>query len=923
MKLLYFDLETDQSSKTHEVNFAHIQYYVPTDEERAWKYNPYDSAQQSIFSDHGKWKGTWVKKSFRGRDSLKLMMEFITQKLPGYTCIAHNLKSFDGLFVLRNLLENNVLPEVIMKGQKILEIKIPKTSIRFVDSFSFLPMALAKLPNALGLECGEKGYFPHIFNTPGNQNYIGEIPDEKYFGTSQMSAAEREKFRNWHRQKKAEGYVFNFAEEIAYYCEQDVTILRESCLAFRKLMCLETGADPFSYITLASVCSAIYFSNFMKEQKIARVPPTGYQRHNYSSEAIEWLEYKRVHDNVPKMQHAMNTGEVAIGKYFVDGFDEDSQSIFEYYGCFHHGCDKCFSGDIQNPRTKQRLAVARACTRKREEILRSRGFKVVTTWACEWKKLKCEDPEVLSKVKALDIPVPLHPRDAFFGGRTEAFVLHSAGKPLLYQDVTSLYPWVNSRMMYPVGHPEIITRDFKELEEYFGLVKCTVLPPKSLHVPVLPMHVGPEKKLLFPLCRTCAETFQVGHCTHSQNERAICGTWFSEEVKLAVEMGYTVLKMHTVWHFEEKTDDLFASYVKTFYKMKLCSSGLKFESEEDVQQFIKKIWEKEGIRIFGPSEFRDNPGLRQIAKLMLNNLWGRFGMQENLSKNCFLSDFQKLSDMIDDPKLEIQGVRVVNEKVVQVISKAADVEFLETPKDTNIFIAVTTTAWARIRLYNELRKVGRRIVYCDTDSLIYEKSDNEKENLPVGPYLGDLTNELDEDDVIIDFVSSGPKSYAYRTKKGKVVVKMKGFTMNSTNAPAFSFENVMNVTLNGILTNEDILSAEDASPILPQSSKRRIGIVAGRKRPRERAELRQELLVEHEQMDAENCSSIANERAISTYNPFRIFRARDFRILQRPEQKIFTCCFNKRIIMSNYTTIPFGYTVDLDETAEFGEDLFV
>jgi hypothetical protein len=801
------------------------------------------------------------------------------------------------------MLEGNILPDVIMRGQKILQIKIPKTGIRFIDSFSFLPMGLAKLPAALGLKCGVKGYFPHFFNRPENQGYVGPLPDPKYYGVSQMSSAEREKFQKWYDEKRSAGYVFNFADELARYCEQDVNILKESCLAFRKLMCLETDADPFAYITLASVCSSIYFAKFMPPGKIARVPPTGYQRHNYSSEAMEWLEFQRVHCNVPGMTHALNSGEVRVGNYYVDGFDASSKRIFEYYGCFFHGCGKCFDGDLKNPQTRKRLSEAREKTRKREKVLSDLGYEVISVWGCQWKRQKSESPDVAAKVSQLNIPTPLNPRDAFFGGRTETFVLESSGKAVHYRDVTSLYPWVNSRMLYPVGHPEIVTHDFKSLKEYFGIVKCTILPPKSLHVPVLPMHAGREKKLLFPLCRTCAETFQVKECSHSNDERAMCGTWFTEEVKLAVEMGYEILKVHTVWHFPEKSDQMFSPYMKRFYKIKLCSSDLKFQSEEEAWAFIRDILSKEGIKIRDPSEFRENPGLRQLAKLMLNNLWGRFGMAENLSKSCFLSDFEKLSDMLDDPKLEVQGVRVVNEKIVQVVSKAADSDFVEMSKDTNIFVALVTTAWARIRLYKELRRVGKRVLYCDTDSVIYVKSEVEAENLPLGPFLGDLTDELDPDDEIIEFVSGGPKAYGYRTRKGKIVVKVKGFTMSSANAPCFSFDVFREVILNGISTNEDLLTACAAGL---EDSVKRVGIVAGRKRPREEAKIRAEFLRGHEQ-DKENCSAIANDRAISTYNPFRIFRARDFQVLQRPDQKIFSCCFNKRIILSDHTTIPFGY----------------
>jgi hypothetical protein len=40
--------------------------------------------------------------------------------------------------------------------------------------------------------------------------------------------------------------------------------------------------------------------------------------------------------------------------------------------------------------------------------------------------------------------------------------------------------------------------------------------------------------------------------------------------------------------------------------------------------------------------------------------------------------------------------------------------------------------------------------------------------------LGQLTDELDSDDWIVDFCCIGPKSYAFITFKGVVIVKVKG-----------------------------------------------------------------------------------------------------------------------------------------------------
>ena len=93
----------------------------------------------------------------------------------------------------------------------------------------------------------------------------------------------------------------------------------------------------------------------------------------------------------------------------------------------------------------------------------------------------------------------------------------------------------NNNCVYPVGNPAIITQpEVLEkgdvLSEYFGLIKCTVLPPYGLHFAILPHRCG--GKLTFPLCRSCVETQlllpltqRTNCCPHTEEERALTGTW--------------------------------------------------------------------------------------------------------------------------------------------------------------------------------------------------------------------------------------------------------------------------------------------------------------------------------------------------------------------------------------------------------------
>lgn len=87
-----------------------------------------------------------------------------------FTVIAHNMKGYDGYFLLEYLLANSIVSKVIYAGYKIMYLHVERgLNIRVLDSLNFLPMKLAELPKAFGLEEMKKGYFPHFFNTKKNQ----------------------------------------------------------------------------------------------------------------------------------------------------------------------------------------------------------------------------------------------------------------------------------------------------------------------------------------------------------------------------------------------------------------------------------------------------------------------------------------------------------------------------------------------------------------------------------------------------------------------------------------------------------------------------------------------------------------------------------------------------------------------------------
>jgi hypothetical protein len=153
-----------------------------------------------------------------------------------FKVVAHNMKGYDGYFLLEYMIDNSMRPDkIIYSGSKILYMALEKDlHIKVIDSLNFLPMKLSALPKAFGLNELKKGWFPHYFNTKKHQHYVGPYPDARHYGYDFMSEKERSELLIWLNEKKDED--FDFREEMLEYCRSDVDILRQACMKFRELL---------------------------------------------------------------------------------------------------------------------------------------------------------------------------------------------------------------------------------------------------------------------------------------------------------------------------------------------------------------------------------------------------------------------------------------------------------------------------------------------------------------------------------------------------------------------------------------------------------------------------------------------------------------------------------------------------------------
>ena len=73
-----------------------------------------------------------------------------------------------------------------------------------------------------------------------------------------------------------------------------------------------------------------------------------------------------------------------------------------------------------NPISQKTMEQLYNDTLKKVKYLKDQGFQVVQKWGCELKKELKEDEELNQLFQEYEIIDPLQPRDAFYGGRTNA-----------------------------------------------------------------------------------------------------------------------------------------------------------------------------------------------------------------------------------------------------------------------------------------------------------------------------------------------------------------------------------------------------------------------------------------------------------------------------------------------------------------------
>lgn len=440
-------------------------------------------------------------------------------------------------------------------------------------------------------------------------------------------------------------------------------------------------------------------------------------------------------------------------------------------------------------------------------------FQYVEIYECEFDAMMLTDSFLQKVADECQLISPIHPSEALIGGRTEAMVLQRKpkdGEKISFIDVNSMYPSILRDQTFPNSHPKIILNPPVEqlyAKKFKGLIKARILPPRNLEIPLLPVRVGKPAKLLFTLCHTCADKMCFTSCKHSEQQRSFIGTYTTIEIYKAIELGYKILHLYEVWHYEKWSNDLFKGFIDAFVKIKIAASGFPPDviSQNEKEEYVKNVSQKENITL-AVKEVNKNAGLRSLGKLMITGLWGKLAQNQQKSKVKFITKPEEFFRMILSDNYDISSVDIISEDMMQMTYMVP--RDMDTPHYfQNYTIASYVTSYARLKLYEYIEKVCQghsdRILYLDTDSIIFVYPDGDFP-ITLGSGLGEMSDEIVSKFGVMDsiglFVCTGCKSYAFQLKENPdlKVIRCKGICINNSTKKLVNLESMLElITFNG------------------------------------------------------------------------------------------------------------------------------
>lgn len=345
-----------------------------------------------------------------------------------------------------------------------------------------------------------------------------------------------------------------------------------------------------------------------------------------------------------------------------------------------------------------------------------------------------------------------------------------------------------------------------------GVIQCQIYvkPDQNLSfVPFLPIRQG--AKSYRALCPLCLKQKSRTICNHNIQQRTWRGTYSMSEIAYAcTELGAYVLVMVEESLCYPLQSYLFRDYMALLAAKKLMHQTPPKEFRDSLADYCADLNQSlhltHPLELIKPESIQPNAALAAFYKgrlslpafimiahipiliclAVMNVSIGKLSQHKNQSVCEFVDSQQRLTELVCDPKLDLQQVFLVRPDIMQCTYKQKD-EFVKTNLNTQMILNGLITSKARITLDRHLRsviKVNATPLYCDTDSLVYLIDKKVNQELPFSPVkLGFFKSEVPSGQYLRKFQSLSPKNYSMDFADCNThqlvsrVVKVRGLTL--------------------------------------------------------------------------------------------------------------------------------------------------
>ena len=316
-----------------------------------------------------------------------------------------------------------------------------------------------------------------------------------------------------------------------------------------------------------------------------------------------------------------------------------------------------------------------------------------------------------------------------------------------------------------------------------GLIQLSILCPQNLTNPFLLIR-NKNKRSIAPNCYLCGykslNSSKINSCKHKPIQRAINGTYCISEINFALKLGYKIFKIFSAFIYET-SDPILREFISLLGFEKLTSS--KFDKTFNLVEMKKNMFFENDLV---PDSFNENPEKRNFTKLALNSFLGKFSQRSDRLITKLVSSEEEISKYFYSKTFNISEIFALNKYFCHVQLKRKR-KTLNLPNvRTNCILGAQVVAFARQFMHEkmiELENLNAKIMYIDTDCLIFSLKKSQKIPFKISPCFGDFKFEIPEEFLITSYYSLGPKNFAIQYKNDqnqlKDIVKLRGVTLKN------------------------------------------------------------------------------------------------------------------------------------------------